>query len=88
PYSSNVVPIFWTAAELGLDFKLNLAGGSFGVLDTDGYEKLNPNRLIPTIRDDGFALWESHAIVRFLADRYGRGTLCPKDVQTRAIADQ
>ncbi len=88
PYSSNVIPVIWTAAELGLDFKLNLAGGSFGVLDTEDYEKLNPNRLIPTIRDDGFVLWESHAIVRYLADRYGLGTLCPRDVQTRGHADQ
>lgn len=88
PYSSNVIPVIWTAAELGLDFKLNLAGGSFGVLDTEDYEKLNPNRLIPTIRDDGFVLWESHAIVRYLADRYGLGTLCPRDAGTRGHADQ
>lgn len=88
PYSSNVIPVIWTAAELGLDFRLNLAGGSFGVLDTEGYEKLNPNRLIPTIRDGDFVLWESHAIVRYLSDRYARGTLCPEDAQTRAVADQ
>ncbi|MGH1480326.1 MAG: glutathione S-transferase family protein [Geminicoccales bacterium] len=88
PYSSNVIPVIWTAAELGLDFKLNLAGGSFGVLDTEEYEQLNPNRLIPTIRDDGFVLWESHAIVRYLSHRYGLGTLCPKDARTRGNADQ
>ncbi len=88
PYSSNVIPVIWTAAELGLDFRLNLAGGSFGVLDSETYGKLNPNRLIPTIRDDGFVLWESHAIVRYLSDRYGKGTLCPDDIRGRAVADQ
>ena len=88
PYSSNVIPVIWTAAELSLDFKLHLAGGSFGVLDTEMYQELNPNRLIPTIRDGDFVLWESHAIVRYLADRYGKGTLCPEDTRTRAIADQ
>ncbi|MGI9510072.1 MAG: glutathione S-transferase family protein [Geminicoccaceae bacterium] len=88
PYSSNVIPVIWTAAELGLDFRLNLSGGSFGVLGTEEYEKLNPNRLIPTIRDNGFVLWESHAIIRYLADRYGQGTLCPRDAQTRGNADQ
>lgn len=88
PYSSNVIPVIWTAEEVGLDFRLNLAGGSFGVLDTDGFAALNPNRLIPTIRDGDFVLWESHAIVRYLCDRYSAGDLCPKDVHQRAVADQ
>ena len=88
PYSSNVIPVIWTANELKLDYTLQLAGGSFGKLDTDAYAAINPNRMIPAIRDDGFALWESHAIVRYLSDRYGKGSLCPDDPQTRAIADQ
>lgn len=88
PYSSNVIPVIWTANELGLDYTLQLAGGSFGKLDTAEYAAINPNRMIPAIRDGDFALWESHAIVRYLCDRYGRGTLCPDDTQTRAVADQ
>ncbi|OED43416.1 glutathione S-transferase [Chromatiales bacterium (ex Bugula neritina AB1)] len=88
PYSSNVIPVIWTAAELGLDYKLKLAGGSFGQLDTDQYATINPNRMIPAIRDGDFSLWESLAIVRYLCARYGAGTLCPDDPQQRAIADQ
>lgn len=88
PYSSNVIPVLWTANELGLDYTLQLAGGSFGKLDTTAYEQINPNRMIPAIRDGKFALWESLAIVRYLCDRYGAGTLSPSDIQTRAIADQ
>lgn len=88
PYSSNVIPVIWTANELGLDYRLQLAGGSFGKLDTDAYARINPNRMIPAIRDGDFALWESLAIVRYLCDRYGAGTLSPTDPQTRAIADQ
>lgn len=88
PYSSNVIPVIWTANELGLDYTLQLAGGSFGKLETDGYAAINPNRMIPAIRDGAFALWESHAIVRYLSDRYGRGSLCPENPETRAIADQ
>ncbi len=88
PYSSNVIPVIWTANELGLDYTLQLAGGSFGKLDTDAYAQINPNRMIPAIRDGDFSLWESHAIVRYLCDRYGAGTLCPTEPTTRAVADQ
>ncbi|WP_170348206.1 MULTISPECIES: glutathione S-transferase family protein [Ruegeria] len=88
PYSSNVIPVIWTANELGLDYALQLAGGSFGKLDTEMYAQINPNKMIPAIRDGDFALWESLAIVRYLCDRYGAGTLSPSDIQTRAIADQ
>ena len=88
PYSSNVIPVIWTAEELGLAFRLELAGGSFGRLDTDDYGRINPNRMIPAVRDGDFALWESHAIIRYLSGRYGMGTLCPEDAETRAIADQ
>lgn len=88
PYSSNVIPVIWTAEELELDFKLELAGGSFGRLDTDEYGQINPNRMIPAICDGDFTLWESRAIIRYLCETYGMGTLCPEDGQTRAIADQ
>ena len=65
-----------------------LAGGSFGKLDTQQYAQINPNRMIPAIRDGNFALWESLAIVRYLCDHYGADNLSPADPQTRAIADQ
>lgn len=88
PYSSNVIPVIWTAEELGLDFCVKLAGGSFGKLDTPEYVLMNPNRMIPTLRDGDFSLWESHVIVRYLCAKYGAGNLCPDDIQQRAIADQ
>jgi len=88
PYSSNVIPVIWAVAETGVAWRLKLAGGSFGRLDTPEYAIINPNRMIPAIRDGDFSLWESNAIIRYLADRYGKGTLCPVDPQQRAIADQ
>ncbi|MFT6304057.1 MAG: glutathione S-transferase [Granulosicoccus sp.] len=88
PYSSNVIPVIWTANELGLDYTLQLAGGSFGRLDTEDFARINPNRMIPAIRDGDFCLWESQAIVRYLCDRYGSGSICPTDQRNRAIADQ
>ena len=52
------------------------------------YRELNPNGLVPTIDDDGFVLWESHAIVRYLAAKHAAGTLWPEDPKTRADADR
>jgi len=86
--SSNVQKVMWAVAELGLEHERIDVGGSFGGLDTPEFGALNPNRLIPVIDDGGVVIWESHAIVRYLAARYGRGTLWPEDPGERARADQ
>ena len=86
--SSNVMPVMWTVGELGLTHIRHNAGGTFGGLDSDEYGQLNPNRLIPTMKDNGLVLWESNAIVRYLASQYGKGTLWPNDIAQLAIADQ
>ncbi len=86
--SVNVQKVMWAVGELGLAHQRFDYGGEFGRTDTPEYIQLNPNRLVPTIDDNGFVLWESSAIVRHLAQRYGRGTLSPADEQTFAKADQ
>lgn len=86
--SNNVIPVMWTVSELGLEHTRHNVGGSFGGLDTDEYGRLNPNRTVPTINDDGFVLWESTPIVRYLSRRYGAGSLCPEDPEQAALADQ
>jgi glutathione S-transferase len=73
---------------MGVAYKRIDAGGAFGVVNTPEYRKLNPNGLVPTIEDDGFVLWESNAIVRYLAAKHGRGGLAPGDPRARALADQ
>jgi len=78
----------WTVAELGLQYKRHDVGGSFGGLDTDAFEALNPNRLIPVIDDAGFVLYESQSIVRYLCRQYDHGGLCPKDAHRAALCDQ
>ena len=64
------------------------AGGAFGVVNTPAYRNLNPNGLVPTLVDDGFVLWESNAIVRYLAAKHGAGSLWPDDSRKRADADR
>ena len=86
--SNQVIQLMWTVEELGLDHVRHNVGGSFGGLDTEEYGKLNPNRLVPTIDDHGFVLWESYAIIRYLCRQYGQGSLWPDDPHKLALADQ
>ena len=85
--SVNVQKVMFAVGEIGLQHQRFDFGGPFGGLDTPEYGLLNPNRLVPTIDDNGFVLWESNAIVRHLAQRYGRGTLSPADELGFAKAD-
>lgn len=85
--SVNVKKALWAAEELGLPYERIDAGMQFGVNNTPEYRKMNPMGLVPTIDDDGFVLWESHAIVRYFAAKHGAGTLWPTDVRVRADAD-
>ena len=49
---------------------------------------MNPNAVVPTIVEDGFVLWESNSIIRYLAARHGAGTLCPVDLRSRALGER
>lgn len=84
--SSNVQKLLWGCAEMGVDFVRPDMAGKFGF--TEDYLSMNPNRVVPTIDDDGFILWESNACLRYLAEKYGRGTLWPEDPHVRADADR
>lgn len=86
--SVNVQKALWVAEELGLPYRRIDAGAAFGVVNTPEYRALNPNGLVPTIDDDGFVLWESGAIVRYLAAKHAPGTLWPTDLKIRAEADR
>src|SRR5450432_563683 len=86
--SINVQKVLWCCEELALEYRRVDAGGAFGIVNTPEYRKLNPNGLVPTIEDDGLVLWESNAIVRYLAAKYPAGGLWPTDLRTRALADQ
>ncbi len=86
--SINVQKVLWALEELKVPYERVDAGMAFGVVNEPFYKKMNPNSRVPTIDDDGFVLWESNAIVRYLAAKHGAGTLCPSDVRQRADADR
>ena len=73
--SSNVQKVLWCCSELDIAFEREDIGGPFGGNDKPDYLALNPNGLVPTIIDDGFVLWESNAIVRYLCAKHATGTL-------------
>lgn len=80
--------VLWCAEELALAYERKDAGMQYGVVNTPEYRRLNPMGLVPTIEDGGFVLWESHAIVRYLAAKHGAGTLWPAELERRADADR
>ena len=86
--SVNVKKTIWAAEELGLEYERIDAGLQFGVTKTPEYMKMNPNSLVPTIEDDGFVLWESHTIVRYLCAKHAAGTLWPTAIKTRADGER
>jgi len=86
--SINVQKVMWTVGELGLEHERIDAGGAHGGLDTPEFGRMNPNRRIPVIEDGDTVVWESQAIVRYLAARYGAGSLWPEDPGERSVADR
>ena len=86
--SVNVKKARWCLEELALPYERIEAGMQHGVVNTPEYRKLNPNGLVPTLDENGFILWESHSIVRYLSAKYGKGVLWPMDERRRAVANQ
>ncbi len=83
--SHNVKKVAWLAAEIGIEHRRIDIGGAFGF--TPEYLAMNPNRLVPTIEDDALVLWESNAILRYLAARHAPH-FWPDDPAQRAIGDK
>ncbi len=86
--SINVMKVLWTCEELGLEYQRVDAGLQHGVVDTPEYRARNPNGRVPTIDDDGFVLWESNTIVRYLAAKHAAGSLMPAGLRERADAER
>ncbi|MGD9694833.1 MAG: glutathione S-transferase family protein [Thermoleophilia bacterium] len=86
PLSSNALKVRFLLAELGLPHRRETV--SLARPRPDSYLALNPLGGIPALDDDGFVLAESHAILRYLADREGRDDLYPAAARERARVEE
>ena len=85
--SLNVQVVMWTLAELDLPVDRIDIGFGFGGTDTPEYLAMNPNGLVPVLKDENVTLFESAAILRYLAARYARFPFWPEDPVARAPVD-
>lgn len=86
--SINVRKVVLAAQLLELSFERIDAGAAFGITRTPDYLARNPNALVPLLEDNGFDLWESNVIVRYLCARHGAGGLYPQDLRQRFDAER
>ncbi len=85
--SSNVMKVLWGLGEMALPFERIDVGGAFGKTDTPEYRAMNPTGLVPTLQESAFTLWESNAILRYLAHSVAAASLWPPHPRERAVVD-
>jgi glutathione S-transferase len=85
--SANVQKVLWLVGELDLTHEHVLAGGDFGGLDDPAFRAMNPHGKVPVIADGAVVVWESHAILRYLAAAHGADRFWSTDPAVRAAID-
>ncbi|XP_002023858.2 glutathione S-transferase D7 [Drosophila persimilis] len=89
PGGSGCRTVIMTAKALGVELNKKLLNTMAGEQLTPEFIKINPQHTIPTLVDNGFAIWESRAIATYLVEKYGKDdSLYPKDPQQRAVVNQ
>lgn len=87
--SSNVQALMWAVEELALHHQRQDTGFIYGGNDTPDFLAMNPNGTVPVLQDGkNTPLWETGAILRYLAEKYGGDAFWPKDVEARAEVDK
>ena len=84
PPSPRATKVIALANHLGLDCELRLVHLFKGEQKTSAFAALNPNQRMPVLEDDGFVLWESNAILHYLAAKNPASGLWPSDVKGQA----
>ena len=82
--SINVQKVMWAIGELDLPHERIDAGGTFGKNTEAAYLTMNPNGLVSTLDEDGFILWVSNSILRYIAGKYGAAKLESADLRASA----
>lgn len=88
PNAYNVQKVLWTIGELDLPYEHINVGGGVGGLDQPDFLAMNPNGRIPVLEDDGFIIWESNSIVRYLCSTYSRNHLWAESPTKRSLAER
>lgn len=86
--SDNVQKALWMLLETGQPHEYIELGGKFGGLDDPEFRKINPFAKVPALVDGHTRVWESSAIIRYLAAQYCAGSIWPEDPRERAEADK
>ena len=86
--SINVRKVLWTCAEIGIPFEREDWGAGFRSTADPEFLRMNPNAMVPVIKDGDFVLWESNAICRYLCARHEREDLLPRAPQARAQVEK
>ena len=82
----NVQKVLWLLDELALEYDHTELGGDFGGLDDPDFRAMNPHGKVPVINDGGVIVWESHAILRYLAAKYGKGSVWSDDPAVQSLS--
>lgn len=87
--SINVRKVLWTCAELGLEYQqMEYGAGTANSVTSVEFMALNPNAMVPVLRDEHGVLWESNTICRYLVNRTHRHDLLPTDAMSRAQVEK
>jgi glutathione S-transferase len=86
--SFNVQKVMWLIGELGVVHEHIELGGAYGGLEAPEFRAMNPHGRVPVVDDNGTIVWESHAILRYLAARYGRAQFWSEDAAQRSLSDR
>jgi glutathione S-transferase len=86
--SINVQKVMWLIGELEMEYERIPAGGKYGMVDRPEFLVMNPHGQVPVIADGGMVIWESHAILRYLAAVYGATRFWSQDPGARSMMDR
>ena len=87
--SINVRKVLWNCAEIGIVYQHSEYGsGTANSVLSAEFSALNPNAMVPVLRDEFGVLWESNTICRYLANRFQAHQLLPTDAMARAQVEK